>query len=260
MTAGWESVMLRWAAARTLPVGLICLLFAFASLDAAAQDDEHTRGVRIIDNAGPSISTPLKPPPSVPTLTTPPTVVIAPPLTPSPPSGVSVPTANLTPQRPEVTPVPRTELPVGPIQAENSAGLSLQILPGDNLHVGEKITLRVSTKRAGYLLIVDIDAVGKVTQLYPNVRSLMMTPRNHDTANLIKPGQPVRIPNPLNLFAGFQLVACRWSICRTCRPPWSASTAPSASCRRWPRSCASPRRRERAVWSRHTGPSTRNSI
>ena len=75
------------------------------------------------------------------------------------------------------------------------------------MHVGEKITLRVTTKRAGYLVIFDIDASGKVTQLYPNVRSLMSTPNTRDTANLIKPGHRVRIPDPLNLYAGFELVA-----------------------------------------------------
>jgi hypothetical protein len=35
----------------------------------------------------------------------------------------------------------------------------------------------------------------------------MLTKRERETANLIKPGQAVRIPNPLNAFAGFELVA-----------------------------------------------------
>ena len=83
----------------------------------------------------------------------------------------------------------RPEMPMRPIHAENSAGLAINILPGTRLHVGERIAIRVSTRKSGYLMLVDVDANGKVTQIYPNVRSLMTRPAKHENANRIEPGR-----------------------------------------------------------------------
>jgi hypothetical protein len=92
------------------------------------------------------------------------------------------------------------------IKAENAAGLELAILPDVELAAGAKVTLRVATKKQGYLLLVDIDASGKLTQIYPNRHSLQ-TREAREALNLIKPGQAVTIPNRDNPFAGFEFVA-----------------------------------------------------
>jgi hypothetical protein len=91
------------------------------------------------------------------------------------------------------------------IKAENAAGLELAILPDIELAAGSKVTLRVATKKQGYLLLVDIDASGKLTQIYPNRHSLQ-TREAREALNLIKPGQAVTIPNRDNPFAGFEFV------------------------------------------------------
>jgi hypothetical protein len=92
------------------------------------------------------------------------------------------------------------------IKAENSAGLDLAILPDVELATGAKVTLRIATKKQGYLILVDIDPAGKLTQIYPNRHSLQ-TREAREALNLIKPGQAITIPNQSNPFAGFEFVA-----------------------------------------------------
>jgi hypothetical protein len=179
--------MRRLTAARML----LFSLGAFALTAPCAQaQEEHTRGVHILDNAAPSSAAPAAQPLAV---------------APAPPT-VTAPVPNVK-APPVALPAPPKELPAASISVENSAGVAIDILPGNKLHIGEKIMLRVSTKRAGYLVIVDVGANGKVTQLYPNVRSLMTMSRERIRANLIQPGHAIRIPNPLNPYAGFELVA-----------------------------------------------------
>jgi hypothetical protein len=52
---------------------------------------------------------------------------------------------------------------------------------------------------------MDIDATGKVTQIFPNRRYLLVA--GQKTANLIKPGRPVTVPEIGNPYAGFEFVA-----------------------------------------------------
>jgi hypothetical protein len=85
--------------------------------------------------------------------------------------------------------------------------VAIDILPGAELRVGDKITFRVSTKKTGYLIIVDIDATGKVTQIFPNRRSLLVTREGRQTTNFIKPGRPITVPELGNEYAGFEFVA-----------------------------------------------------
>jgi hypothetical protein len=92
------------------------------------------------------------------------------------------------------------------IKCDNAAGLDLAILPDVELATGSRVTLRIATKKQGYLVLVDIDPAGKLTQIYPNRHSLQ-TQEARETLNLIKPGHAVTIPNRDNPFAGFEFVA-----------------------------------------------------
>jgi hypothetical protein len=92
------------------------------------------------------------------------------------------------------------------IRADNPAGLELAILPDLELAAGTKVTLRVATRKQGYLILVDVDPSGKLTQIYPN-RHTLERRDNPEMLNLIKPGQPVTIPNQGNPYAGFEFVA-----------------------------------------------------
>jgi uncharacterized protein DUF4384 len=92
------------------------------------------------------------------------------------------------------------------IRADNPAGLELAILPDLELAAGTRVTLRVATRKQGYLVLVDVDPTGKLTQIFPN-RHTLERRDNPEMLNLIKPGQPVTIPNQHNPYAGFEFVA-----------------------------------------------------
>jgi hypothetical protein len=74
------------------------------------------------------------------------------------------------------------------------------------VQVGGKVTFRVSAKRPGYLILVDVDAAGRVTQIFPNRGSLLRI-GSRENLNLLKPGRAMTIPEPGNAYAGFEFVA-----------------------------------------------------
>ncbi len=99
--------------------------------------------------------------------------------------------------------------PVAPRAATlaNAAEVSIDILPTPQIEVGQKLEIKVSTRKPGYLILVDVDASGKVTQIYPNLHSMQLPLGTSVTSNLLAPGQPVLVPDPRNPFAHFEFVA-----------------------------------------------------
>src|SRR6266545_7259120 len=65
----------------------------------------------------------------------------------------------------------RKQVALGAIKTDtkvvNNAELSLDLLPGLDVAVGTKVSFRVSAKKPGYLIVVDVDPTGKLTQIYP---------------------------------------------------------------------------------------------
>jgi hypothetical protein len=116
--------------------------------------------------------------------------------------------APLAPTPPPSEPVaaaPGIELGKDVLKADNPAGLSVDILPRAELAVGSHVTFKVTSRKKGYLMLVDVDAAGKLTQIYPNQSSLPQ--RRRDDTNLIKPGHAVTVPDKDNPLAGFEFVA-----------------------------------------------------
>lgn len=93
------------------------------------------------------------------------------------------------------------------LTTQNTAGLSLAIVPGTDLPLGTRIAFTVSTQRPGYLVIVDINAEGRITQIFPNLMSLSQSSADLAAANLVKPGAAVTIPNAKNPLARFTFTA-----------------------------------------------------
>ena len=79
----------------------------------------------------------------------------------------------------------------------NEAGVVLEVRPSARVRIGDAVTYRVRSGRAGHLLIVDAAADGTVTQLFPNRFS-----RAEDAR--IAAGRAIEIPNA---YYGFELVA-----------------------------------------------------
>jgi hypothetical protein len=150
---------------------IACCVAAAALLSTAAfahaQGDDNSRAVRIID-------------------------------------GTSAPAA--APTATALSPAAPVDVRQISIRSENSAGLDLAILPDVELATGSTVTFRIATKKPGYLILVDVDAAGKLTQIYPNRHSLQ-TRESRESLNLIKPGPAITIPRRDDPFAGFEFVA-----------------------------------------------------
>jgi Domain of unknown function (DUF4384) len=79
-------------------------------------------------------------------------------------------------------------------KTNNSAGVSVEVLPASYVQVGEKMTFHVSARKAGYLVLVDIDSEGKLSQIYPNMITLSDSKGIDAKANFITPENPVTVP------------------------------------------------------------------
>jgi len=97
---------------------------------------------------------------------------------------------------------------------DNAANVSIEILPKEHMEIGSKVLFKVTTQKSGYLILLDVDARGRVTQIYPNLYSMsnpgnatMLIPAGAtESANLMKPGKPVLIPDMGNPLARFEYV------------------------------------------------------
>ena len=156
-------------------------------IPSSGRAEGKSRGVTILDapTAGPSTS---PPPPAE-----------APAPLPTPGAPASLPDGRTPAQ-------PGTGLPTVSTKAANAAGLSLEMTPGSDIAIGTKVSFRISTRKEGYLVLLDVDASGKLTQIYPNPMSLMTASVGRQNSNLVKPGKPVLIPNPTDA-TGFEFVA-----------------------------------------------------
>ena len=87
----------------------------------------------------------------------------------------------------------------GTLGHANAAGVQLAIRPSARVRVGESVTYRVQSGRAGHLLLVDVAADGTVTQLFPNRFS-----EQAGEGAAVGADRTVEIPNA---YYGFRLVA-----------------------------------------------------
>jgi Domain of unknown function (DUF4384) len=171
---------------------------------ASAHADDDSRAVNVIDAPmlGPAAS-PQGPVPSE---------VGGPILAPLPAPAARVPPSPVSDARQGqsddgIPPQPANDRPETRIKVANAAGLSVEISPDAEIAIGTTVSFRISTRKEGYLLLLDVDATGKLTQIYPNPMSLMSAPGGRQRSNLVKPGKPVLIPDPTDAHAGFEFVA-----------------------------------------------------
>ena len=93
------------------------------------------------------------------------------------------------------------------IKVPNTAGLSMQILPGPDITAGSQVSFQVASKKPGYLILLDVDAAGKLVQIYPNPMSLMGPSGVREKSNFIQPGKVLQIPDRGSAYSGFEFVA-----------------------------------------------------
>lgn len=91
-----------------------------------------------------------------------------------------------------------------PINIPNAAKVSLQMNPDRTVPVGTMISFRVTAKKPGYLLLVDIDADGKMSQIFPSAEMIVQS--EEGAANFLRPGEELVIPNSAARKSGFEYV------------------------------------------------------
>jgi hypothetical protein len=190
------------------------MMAAPAVASDAKTEDDNTRAVHIIEapeaptapvpGAANSVAVPLP----APVAPAPPAPKVA---APSPPASAPTP-ANPSPaSQPLQYPAQRKQAALGavPINTKtlNSAELSVELLPGLDVAVGARVSFRVTAKKPGYVVLVDVDASGKLTQIYPHPNALAGTRPTRPNANYVQPGKPLQIPASGNDYSGVEYVA-----------------------------------------------------
>jgi hypothetical protein len=89
--------------------------------------------------------------------------------------------------------------------ADNAAGLALDIIPSEEVVAGSRIGFRLTTKKPGYIILLNIDAAGKLTQIFPEAPTESGPIR--EAPSLIKPGKPLVIPELGSPYATFEFIA-----------------------------------------------------
>jgi Domain of unknown function (DUF4384) len=89
-------------------------------------------------------------------------------------------------------------------KAENSSDVSIEMTTGRNVDVGTEVLFRVSVAKPGYVMLVDIDAAGKMSQIYPRLE--LLSRFNGPDMNLAKPGKQLLIPSDEQKEQGFKYV------------------------------------------------------
>jgi hypothetical protein len=106
---------------------------------------------------------------------------------------------NETPQ-----PAPNNE-PKPPSQFDNAAGVAIAFDTGDDVRVGDRISYRVTTRKPGFLAIFDATPDGKLTQVFPNARSLASPTGVMPEAARVRAERPLLIPDYRNPYRGFDV-------------------------------------------------------
>jgi hypothetical protein len=88
---------------------------------------------------------------------------------------------------------------------DNSAGLTVAFDKGDMVGVGDVVSYRVTTEKPGYLAIFDATPDGRLTQVFPNTRSMSSPTGAAPEAARLSPEQPRLIPDPRNPYEGFAI-------------------------------------------------------
>ncbi|WP_229158942.1 DUF4384 domain-containing protein [Bradyrhizobium brasilense] len=95
----------------------------------------------------------------------------------------------------------RVQAPRG---SANAAGVALEILPGPTVNIGGKVSFGVTARKPGYLMLVDVDAEGRMSQIFPTAELLAQSAG--PDMNLVKPGVQFIVPTPAAQQRGFEYV------------------------------------------------------
>ena len=77
------------------------------------------------------------------------------------------------------------------LAAQNPARLAIQILPSGRFRLGQEMRFRITSQQEGHLLVVDLNAGGELTQVYPLDEGGVGA-----IDNRLRPGRALTLPEP----------------------------------------------------------------
>ncbi|MBG0809492.1 DUF4384 domain-containing protein [Methylosinus sp. H3A] len=98
---------------------------------------------------------------------------------------------------------PPAEAPAAPTQAPAipkepgkgaGSGVRIEVLPQEEFALGAPMSFRVTAEKSGYVILVDVDAQGKLAQIFPNMVTLADPAGVDEKANFLKAGQSMTLP------------------------------------------------------------------
>jgi hypothetical protein len=108
------------------------------------------------------------------------------------------------PPAPSISPTDLASINLN-MKTDNAAGLALDIIPSGEVIAGSRIGFRLTTKKPGYLILLNVDAAGRLTQIFPEAPTETALVR--EAPSLIKPGKPLIIPQLGSPYATFEFIA-----------------------------------------------------
>ncbi len=75
--------------------------------------------------------------------------------------------------------------------AQNPARLAIQILPSGRFRLGQEMRFRITSQQEGHLLVVDLNAAGELSQVYPLDQGAVGA-----IDNRLRPGRALTLPEP----------------------------------------------------------------
>jgi hypothetical protein len=92
-----------------------------------------------------------------------------------------------------------------PVALPNPAKVAVKMIPGSAVEVGSKVGFEVTSTRRGYVLLVDIDPTGRMTQIFP-IPELLERLGDGDI-NFIQANGRLTIPSEVISKRGFNYLA-----------------------------------------------------
>lgn len=110
----------------------------------------------------------------------------------------------IAPETPPAAAPPQGQTSQDPA-VDNAAGVAIAFDKGDHVRLGDLVAYRVTTRKSGYLVVLDATPDGKLSQIFPNARSLA-APGGAKLVNArLGPEQPLLVPNYNNAYRGFNV-------------------------------------------------------
>jgi Domain of unknown function (DUF4384) len=92
-----------------------------------------------------------------------------------------------------------------PVALPNLAKVAVKMIAGSAVEVGSKVGFEITSARRGYVLLVDIDSTGRMTQVFPNPELLERL--GDGDINFIQANRTLTIPSEEISKRGFNYVA-----------------------------------------------------